>query len=159
MKIITNGKVYVQKSDIAYLNSTNLANATAVVTKMFGPGYVIINDKNKNEFIEYNNPNAIAFFKDIEYILDYDEVKYLDEEELIKLYNNYVNKKNNIAKEYNNMSREEKLENKNLLDESKEIDHMLLSIKDYLLYKKGELILRLPIKDKNKKKIKTKNKE
>ena len=149
MKIIMDDKVYVQKYDIAYLSTTSYSNQVSAFTKLTGPGCMTINDKNKHEFMEYNNPDAIEFFKDLSIILDFNELSVLSEEELFEIYDKFATKKNNIAKEFNDMTRELKLENKELVEDSKKLDFLITTIKDLILYKRGELILRLP---KNKKK-------
>ena len=42
MKIITDNAVYVQKNDIAYLNSADFAIPISVFMKVFGKGITII---------------------------------------------------------------------------------------------------------------------
>ena len=143
MKIIMNDKIYIQKCDIAYLSTTSYSNQVSALTKLTGPGCMTINDKNK-------------FFKDLSIILDFNELNELREEELFEIYDDFASKKNNIAKEFNSMTRESKLENKCLVEDSKKLDFLITTIKDLILYKRGELIIRLPKNKKRKSKRKNK---
>ena len=156
MKIIMNDKIYIQKCDIAYLSTTSYSNQVSALTKLTGPGCMTINDKNKYEFIEYDSNDAIEFFKDLSIILDFNELNELSEEELFEIYDDFASKKNNIAKEFNSMTRESKLENKCLVEDSKKLDFLITTIKDLILYKRGELIIRLPKNKKRKSKRKNK---
>ena len=51
MKIIKDNAVYVQKNDIGFLNQTDLEIPMSIYLKVFGNGIVLINNKNKYEFV------------------------------------------------------------------------------------------------------------
>ena len=54
MKIITNDSAYVQKNDIAYLNSSDLPIPASIFMKVFGNGVTIINDSNRYDFVKFD---------------------------------------------------------------------------------------------------------
>ena len=70
MKIVTDKKVYVQKNDIAYLNQTDLPIPASIFMKVYGNGIVIIDDRNRYEFIEFTAPKEIEFFKKLDWMID-----------------------------------------------------------------------------------------
>ena len=75
MKIITDNAVYVQKNDIAYLNQTDLAIPASIFMKIFGND--IVDDNNRYEFIKFDTPEEIEYFRNIDWMIDYNEVKNL----------------------------------------------------------------------------------
>lgn len=103
MKIITDNAVYVQKNDFIYLNSSNLAIPASIFDKVFGYGVTIIDDRNRYEFIEFNAPEEIEFFKNIDWIIDYNEIKDLNEEEMYDLIRNICQEQNLLEEMEDNM--------------------------------------------------------
>ena len=85
MKIITDNAAYVQKKDIAYLSQTNIARPISIFLKVFDLGAITIDENNKNEFIKFDSQKDISFFRNIDWIIDYNEVKDLSEKEIIEL--------------------------------------------------------------------------
>ena len=168
MKIVTDKKVYVQKNDIAYLNQTDLPIPASIFMKVYGSGIVIIDDRNRYEFVEFTAPEEIEFFKKLDWMIDYNEVKDLSEEELIKLGENLNNRYNDIAIKYNAMSQEKRKENQHLVVEHELLGFKMCSLRDIILFKRGTLKINLPkgietpiVKKQNSKKgnIENKNNE
>lgn len=144
MKIITKDCAYVQKNDIVYLNETDLPIPASVFMKIFGKGTVIINDSNRFEFISFENPDEIEFFKDIDWMIDYNEVKDLSEEEIINLGQSIAQKQNEIAVKYNSMSEKEKEENISMVQQYELLDFKIYSLRDILWFKQGHIKMYLP---------------
>lgn len=89
MKIITNDAVYVQANDLIYLihsakklqiNLPKLVELQCFTTSLLNSSYY------KNHFVSFTNSESIEFFKNFEYIIDYDIVKNLTNDELIQYY-------------------------------------------------------------------------
>lgn len=144
MKIVTDKKVYVQKNDIAYLNQTDLPIPASIFMKVFGHGIVIIDDRNRYEFIEFTEPEEIEFIKKIDWMIDYNEIKDLSEEELMELGNHIAEESNKIARKYNAMTTEKRKQNQHLVFEHELLEFKMRSLKDIILYKRGELKINLP---------------
>ena len=64
MKIINSDSAYVQKNDIAYLNSFDLPIPFSIFMKVFGNGVTIINDSNRYDFVKFDEESEIEFLKD-----------------------------------------------------------------------------------------------
>ena len=75
MKIITENSIFVQRNDITYLNQSNLE----VPTSIFGNGVSTTCNVNKYDFIEFKEKEEIDFFKNIDWLIDYNEVKDLSD--------------------------------------------------------------------------------
>ena len=56
--------------------------------KVFGNGVTIINDSNRYDFVKFDEESEIEFFKGLDWMIDYNEVKDLSEDEIIKLAKN-----------------------------------------------------------------------
>ncbi len=144
MKIITDNAVYVQKNDIAYLNQTDLAIPASIFMKVFGNGIVIIDDSNRYEFVKFEVPEEIEFFKGINWMIDYNEVKDLSEEETIALGQSIAEEKNNIAQRFNSMTPEERKENMNMVSQCELLDFKMYSLRNVLWFKQGHIKMELP---------------
>lgn len=143
MKIITENAVYVQKNDIAYLNQTDLAIPASIFMKVFGDIF-IVDDSNRYEFIEFDAPEEIDFFKAVDWMIDYNEVKALSEEEIISLGKSIIEEKNSIAQKFNFMALEERKRNMNMVSQCELLDFKMYSLRDVLWFKQGHIKMELP---------------
>ena len=64
--------------------------------KVFGNSIIIFDNFNINEFVEFNNQEEIEFFKNTDWIIDYNEIKKLSEEEIFDLARSIIKEKNTI---------------------------------------------------------------
>ena len=144
MKIITNDKVYVQKGDLAFLTHTDLPIPASIFMKVFGDGIVIIDNGNRFEFVKFENVDEIEFFRKLDWIIEYNSVKDLSEDEIIELGKSIAEEKNNIAKKYNAMSLEERKKNSYLVDECEMLEFKMFSLRDTLWFMQGQLKFVLP---------------
>ncbi len=144
MKIITDNVAYVQKNDIAYLNQTDLAIPASIFMKVFGNGIVIIDDSNRYEFVEFEAPEEIEFFKSIDWMIDYNEVKDLSEDETIALGQSIAEEKNSIAQRFNSMTPEERKNNMSMVSQCELLDFKMHSLGDVLWFKQGHIKMELP---------------
>ena len=144
MKIMTDDAVYVQKNDLAYLNQTDLPIPASIFMKVFGSGVVIINNSNKYEFVKFDAPLEIEYFKGIDWMIDYNEVKDLSEEETTALGQSIAEEKNRIAQKFNSMSLKERNRNMDLVFQCELLDFKLCSLRDILFFKQGHIKMELP---------------
>ncbi len=144
MKIITENAVYVQKNDITYLNHTDLPIPASIFMKIFGNGIVIINDSNRYEFEKFEDDSEIEFFKGLDWIVDYNSVKDLSDDEIIEIGQNIAQVKNQIAEQFNLMSEDERKENLGLVTQCELLDFKMYSLRDILWFKQGHLPMTLP---------------
>ena len=140
MKIFTANSVYVQKNDIAYLNQTNLDIPASIFMRVFGN----IDDSNRYDFVEFDAPEEVQFFKGIDWIIDYNEIKDLSEGEIVALGQSIAEDKNSIAQRFNSMTLEERKENMNLKSQCELLDFKMYSLEDFLLFNQGRLKMKLP---------------
>ena len=144
MKIITNDSAFVQKNDIAYLSQSGLEIPASIFLKVFGGGVVIIGDHNRYDFVEFDAPEEIEFFKGIDWMIDYNEVKDLSEEEIISLGQSIAEEKNRIAQNFNSMELEERKRNMDMVSQCELLDFKIYSLRDFLWFKQGHIKMKLP---------------
>ena len=144
MKIITENAVYVQKNDITYLNHTDLPIPASIFIKVFGNGMVIIDDSNRYEFEKFEDNHEIEFFKRLDWIVDYNSVKDLSDDEIIEIGQSIVQSKNQIAQQLDSMSEDQRKENLEMLTQYELLNFKMHSLRDILWFKRGDLKMTLP---------------
>lgn len=126
------------------MNQTDLAVPASIFMKVFGNGMVIIDDSNRYEFVTFEAPEEIKFFKDIDWMINYNEVKDFSEEEIIALGQSIAEEKNNIAYRFNSMTPEERKENMDMVSQCELLDFKMYSLRDVLWFKQGHIKMELP---------------
>lgn len=144
MKIITDDAAYVQKNDIAYLNQTDLDIPASIYLKACETGTFIVDDSNRYEFIRFNKSDEIQFFKNQDWILDYNQVKDMTEDELIEYGERIITQYNELAETFNALSEQERMQNIELDMQCDLLGFKLFSLHDFIFYRKGLLEMQLP---------------
>lgn len=144
MKIITNDAAYVQKNDIAYLNQTDLDIPASIYLKACETGTFIVDDSNRYEFIRFNKSDEIQFFKNQDWILDYNQVKDMTEDELIEYGERIITQYNELAETFNALSEQEQMQNTELDMQCDLLAFKLFSLQEFIFYRKGLLEMQLP---------------
>lgn len=149
-KIINSDSAYVQKNDTAYLNSFHLLIPFSIFMKVFGNGVTIINDSNRYDFVKFDEESEIEFFKGLDWMIDYNEVKDLSEDEIIKLAKNIEKEREKIATTFNSMSKKEKNQHIDMVTKCDLLEFKFYSLRDILWLKQGHISIKLPENDKEK---------
>lgn len=139
MKIVTNNAVYVQKDDMIALNETDLPIPTSIFNKVWGIGITIIDGSNRYEFIKFEEEHEIEYFKELDWIVDYNELKDLDEAGFIALGEKAAQEQKDIAEKYNFMTKEEQNKNQDLVSRHQMLTFKIYSIRDVLWFKQGHI--------------------
>lgn len=151
MKIITENAAYVQKNDIAYLTHTELPIPATIFEKVYGEGIVIIDNRNRYEFVKFDKCYEIEFFKGLDWMIDYNQVKDLKDEEIMQMGQDICDKRNKLAEKYNAMSIEDRKKNASLSDECDLLEFKMHSLSDVFLFMSGKLKMPFPkeLREKN----------
>lgn len=135
--------VYVQMQDIMQLNQSDISIPASIYTKVF-TGITIVDDSNRFDFIEFNEEHEIKFFKELEFILDYDQYKGLTDEQLEEEGQKIADRANKIAEKWNSMFPEEREKNSNLVQEYENMEYMLNFLSEIYAVKHGERSMPFP---------------
>ena len=144
MKIITKNAVYVQKNDLGFLFRTDLVIPAEIFIKAFNNEVTVIDNNNRFDFVKFEKESEIEYFKSLDWIIDYDQVKDLDEKQIIDLGQRVAQEKNNIARIFNAKSEEERRANMHMVDECDRLNFKIYSLRDVLWFKQGNLPMTLP---------------
>lgn len=140
-----NGKesVYVQMEDIMHLHQSDMPIPASIFTKIFH-GIVIVDNSNRFDFVKFDEEHEIKFFRELDFILDYDYYKNLTDEQLDEEGQKLVDKSDEIAEKWNSMSPEEREKNINLFQEHENIDYMLKFLSTIYALKHGKISMPFP---------------
>ena len=129
---------------MGFLSHSDSSIPASIFLKVFGDGITIIDNSNRFEFIKFEEKSEIEFFKSQDWIVDFDDVKNLDDVQFIELGQSIAKQKNDIAIKYNAMSNEERVDNQYLFFECERLDFKMYSLRDILWLKQGHIHFDLP---------------
>lgn len=148
MKIITDNAVYIQKVDLEFFKYELRSLPKFISLKIFENKEIDMDDYEKYDFLKFEDEEIIEFLKKIDWIIDYDLVKNLTDDEIREIGRTYAEKFESVNKKIYTTSPNKK-DYKDLLQQSKLLFYQLRSIEDLLDFKGGRLKITLP-KDENK---------
>lgn len=135
--------VYVQMQDIMQLNQSDISIPASIYIKVF-TGITIVDDSNRFDFVEFNEEHEVKFFKELEFILDYDQYKGLTDEQLEEEGQKIADRANKIAEKWNSMFPEEREKNSNLVQEYENMEYMLNFLSEIYAVKHGKRSMPFP---------------
>lgn len=143
MKVFKNGKVYVQNEDLILILRSGELMPTSVLEKFYGNGPVIIVKDNMEDYVEFEETDQVEFFKRLDWIVDYDEVKNLSTEELEKLYDDTKDEMVKIRNKYSDLSQNDDCYEKDSI-RYELLGNKLYSLSKIQYFKARKLELALP---------------
>lgn len=143
MKVFKNGKVYVQNEDLILILRSGELMPTSVLEKFYGNGPVIIVQDNMEDYVEFEETDQVEFFKRLDWIVDYDEVKNLSIEELEKLYDDTKDEMVKIRNKYSDLSQNDDCYEKDSI-RFELLGNKLYSLSKIQYFKARKLELALP---------------
>ena len=136
-------KVYVQMNDLMMLNQSDMPIPASIFEKVF-TGVVIVDDSNRMDFVEFDKPNEIEFFKSVDWIVDYKELRKLSDDELEEKAQEAAKELNEIAEKYNSMSVEEREKNQDLIIRHELLNYKIQYYSEIYNLKKGNIKMSIP---------------
>lgn len=143
MKVFKNGKVYVQNEDLILILRSGELMPTSVLEKFYGNGPVIVVQDNMEDYVEFEETDQVEFFKRLDWIVDYDEVKNLSLEELEKLYDATKDEMVKIRNKYSDLSQNDDCYEKDSI-RFELLGNKLYSLSKIQYFKARKLELALP---------------
>lgn len=137
MKIIRENAVYVQSRDIDYLMQSRILVPQFICTKPIG-------NLRRNDFVKFVDPEKIAYFNSLDWIIDFDKYSSLTEKEIILLGQEVVDEKNQISKEFYGLDDEVRSESVDMLIRESLLNFKMYALRDLLWQKKGYISFQFP---------------
>ncbi len=160
MKILINGKIYVQKKDLDYIDMYDACIEGYIpktIRDIVADDDFISSIQDQYDFVEFSSPKEIKFIKNCRYIADYDLLSKMDDGKLVEYMNQINMGRKRILKQYikqhkkvyenylhNDIYAKEFLVIRDLYYKIKLLEYKILSVRDYLWFKRGKLDLVLP---------------
>ena len=145
MKILQNNVLYVQNKDYLKLFNLNLSLSPTVYYEIFKDNLMVRIDKtNHQDFIEIKNKWIIDTFLSLDFIIDYNKIKDLPEQEIMIYRKQLTDKMHDIFNElyYNNfISIKEKQQ---LSLQYTLLEEEVRSLDEYIQFLNGNIQLLLP---------------
>lgn len=144
MKIVREDTLYLQKGDIMFLS--RIANVPIVVEffKEYNLSIFEINSKNKYEFVKFKNILLCNFFSQIDFIVDYDEIKDLTSSEMEKKIKRVTNLWNELSERFDNMDIIHQQKNISMIEDIEKAKYKENSLKEAFLFLQGKINMPLP---------------
>ena len=136
--------VYVQMQDIIYLlNETEMPIPASIFTKEY-TSVPVVDDSNRFNFVKFDDENEVKFFRNLDFIIDYDQYKDLTDEQFEDEWRKVSSKTNDITEKWNSMNEEEKRENSSLFNELCNIRYKLKFMSEIHAIKHGRRSMPFP---------------
>ena len=144
-----NGKevVYVQLRDIMELKSSDIPMPASIRTKVYKKGeisIVAVDNSNWFNFVKFDEASEVEFLKKIEFILDYDEFKDMNDDQLQKERDKLATKFSESVEKLDSMSEDETEESKNLERKCENLGYMLNSLMEIYEIKHNKRTMPFP---------------
>lgn len=145
MKLYQNNVMYVQRKDIASLISSDIEIPGSIFARTFGMCEAsCVDSTNRNDYIKFYETDEIDFFNSLDWIIDYNDIKDFDENQLIELGESIANKRKNIAITFNKMDEHDKAANADMIVQCELLDYKLASLSELIWTKRNKQSLKLP---------------
>ena len=151
MKVLKNNAIYIQKNDLAYLVTTVQNVPDSIISKAVKYGEMIIDNKHRYEFIKFTKKSDIAYLNKQNWLLDYNSIKDLTEKEMIKMGENIAKERNRLAKKFNSLPVEKRMQGLYMELECSQLEYKMNSLRDFILYQQGRISMDLPKEEKDSK--------
>lgn len=154
MKIITENKAYVQLNDLSYLMKFMEGKPipNSIIKDVFSEIFICTNET-RYQFREFSKPEQIQFFKDLDFSVDYMELKDKTEEEIMKYGDSIAKEANELANKVNELVESGEGAPAELYLKHEQLEFKLLSVRDILWFKQGHIKMNLPNIDDSKKEV------
>ncbi len=135
-------KVYVQMQDIMHVNDTEIPIPATIYMKVLQTPRVT--DENRFDFVEFDQEKEIEFFKNLDFIIDFDEYNKLSAEELEKKFQESVEAYNAKVAEWNNLKPEERRRQYHLMQEIENLEYINAFTLEVVYIRIGRTTRKLP---------------
>ena len=153
----TKDKLYLQISDIIFIFRHEL-NIPEEVKKDFNDKLKVKNisgiEDDPYTFKLFTDPETIAFINGLDYILDYNQYKTLSVHDIYEQAYLLQDKKQELAKSFNKLSLKDREKKQDVVSLCDELDFKILSLRDLVWFKEGNITMIIPGSKRAKKKEK-----
>jgi len=138
--------VYVQMQDLMFIvhDLDDITIPASIYMKICPKGVTMVDDSNRFDFVKFDKEPEVAFFKTLNFIIDYNDYKDLTDEQFQERFKSVVGEYNSLAKKWNKMPETEREKNINLLVSIQKLEHTIKFIHELYDLKHGNSSMTLP---------------
>lgn len=136
-------KIFVQKSNIVLLSHSYVGIPKSIINKVYG-GITIITNNNKFEFMEFNEPDEIEFFRKLDWIPEYCDYRDLTEKQILSCVEKINKEKDNMFIDYDKLKKKDLVKMKKLFSIYDLLELKTYSITEILLNNQGLNVIPFP---------------
>ena len=109
------------------VHETDVPIPGSIFTKAFPDftGMNIVTDENRFDFVRFDEPTDVKFFKKLDFIIDFDQYKNLTGVQLEKEIRELETRASEIAKKWNSMTEKQRRNNRSLFEEHRNINYKI----------------------------------
>jgi hypothetical protein len=144
MKIIKGNFIYIELEDLSYVVKKGIGVPKNLIQMTIEQGYVFADKNNMYKFIGYKDPKIIEYFKEQDFVIDYEEIKDLSIDKLIQKCDRYIDDRDLLSEEYSMMDTYSKEKYKDDLKTIDDLEYKYYQVNKYLLFKSGDNEFGLP---------------
>ena len=144
MKIIVDDAAYIQKHDLTFLNKYEVQIPASILIRLTSDDITLMNDSEKFEFVKFDSSSEINFFQNVDWIINYDDVKNLSEKEIIELCQSIEKEKKLLLKQFNLTTNHEVKNISEIYNRCELMDFKIYSLRNILFFKQGYIEMQLP---------------
>lgn len=133
MKITTDDAIYIQKSDLLYLQQLRYPLPKILKSKIYN--YVVLGKDTTSDFAKFTEKDEIELFSQMDWIFEYDSILNMTLDDINRLSEEVIEERLSIANAPSDNTKPDRFELLNL---------KIKSLRDALLFKKGSLKVQLP---------------
>lgn len=141
-----NGKevVYVQMQDIMYLVNDTDISVPDVITEKVITDVRVVDASNRFDFVKFEDEYVVKFFKELEFVIDYEEYANLSGKQLGNEIKLIANSRHKLTQKWADMTEVEREENSEIFDTYCNIRYMLKYLYEVCAVKCKNIIMPFP---------------
>lgn len=105
---------------------------------------LIVDNRNRHNFIKFDGEHEVEYFESANWIIDYEKLKNLSEDELVVLGEAARDKQKEVSEQYNALPVEERDNHKDLYNQFFTLYYEMYGLKDLIDLKRGDINFELP---------------
>lgn len=138
--------VYVQMQDLMFIvnDLDDIAIPASIMNYFSSKVLVTVNNSNRFDFVKFDKEPEVAFFKTLNFIIDYNDYKNLTDEQFQERLKSCCQRYNSLAKKWNKMPETEHEKNINLLVSLQKLEYTIKFILELYAKRHGNSSMTLP---------------
>ena len=143
MKISTKNSMYVQKKDLEFLKDIVRLLPLSISKKIFENKDLDTDDYDIYDFFEFTDEEDIEFFRSLDWLIDYTQVKDLENDELRQIATIVAQRYDEVARKLHSINQKDE-GYRNTIEECTLLSYQITTLEDIADINSGLLKIKMP---------------